>query len=78
MPFPADGQILATYLHGLFESPEACSALLRWAGLRNVQTTDYRARCEADLERLADTVESCLDTAKLRELFELGELQCVN
>ncbi len=74
----ADGQILATYLHGLFESPEACSALLRWAGLRNVQTTDYRARCEADLERLADTVESCLDTAKLRELFELGELQCVN
>ncbi|OIR06083.1 cobyric acid synthase [mine drainage metagenome] len=73
-----DGQILATYLHGLFESPEACSALLRWAGLRNVQTTDYRARCEADLERLADAVESCLDTVKLRELFELGEVQCVN
>jgi adenosylcobyric acid synthase len=73
-----DGQILASYLHGLFESPEACSALLRWAGLRNVQTTDYRARCEADLERLADTVESCLDTAKLHELFELGEVQCVN
>jgi adenosylcobyric acid synthase len=74
----ADGQILATYLHGLFESLEACCALLRWAGLRDVQTTDYRARCEADLERLADMVESCLDTAKLRELFELGEVQCVN
>ncbi|WP_122875563.1 cobyric acid synthase, partial [Pseudomonas viridiflava] len=28
----ADGQILGTYLHGLFESPAACSALLRWAG----------------------------------------------
>jgi adenosylcobyric acid synthase len=73
-----DGQILATYLHGLFESSEACSALLRWAGLNEVHTPDYRARCEADLERLADTVESYLDTAKLRELFELGEVQCVN
>ena len=69
----ADGQILATYLHGLFESPEACSALLRWAGLREVQTPDYGARCEADLERLADAVESYLDTEKLRKLFELGE-----
>jgi adenosylcobyric acid synthase len=73
-----DGQIFATYLHGLFDSPEACSALLRWAGLREVQTPDYRARCEADLERLADAVESCLDSSKLRELFELGETQCVN
>ncbi|MDP4028562.1 MAG: cobyric acid synthase [Gallionella sp.] len=73
-----DGLILATYLHGLFDSSEACNALLRWAGLREVQTADYRARCEADLERLADTVESCLDTAKLNELFELGEVQCVN
>jgi adenosylcobyric acid synthase len=66
-----DGQILATYLHGLFDSAEACSALLRWAGLREVQTPDYRARCEADLERLADTVEQHLDTSKLRELLNL-------
>jgi adenosylcobyric acid synthase len=66
-----DGQILATYLHGLFDSTEACNALLRWAGLHEVQTPDYRARCEADLERLADTVERYLDTARLRELFEL-------
>ncbi len=73
-----DGKILATYLHGLFESAEACNALLRWVGLREAQTPDYHARCEADLERLADTVENYLDTAKLRELFQLGEMQCVN
>ncbi|MFS9531800.1 hypothetical protein Q6247_27025, partial [Klebsiella pneumoniae] len=29
----ADGQILATYLHGLFDAPEACRALLAWAGV---------------------------------------------
>ncbi|KAF0206515.1 MAG: cobyric acid [Gallionellaceae bacterium] len=73
-----DGQILATYLHGLFDSTEACNALLRWAGLREVQTPDYRARCEADIDRLADAVESHLDTAKLRDLFHLGETQCVS
>ena len=74
----ADGQILATYLHGLFESTQACDALLRWAGLREAQTPDYHARCEADLERLADTVENYLDMAKLRDLFQMGEMQCAN
>jgi adenosylcobyric acid synthase len=64
----ADGQILGTYLHGLFESSPACAALLRWAGLREVQTVDYHALRERDIERLADLVEAHLDTQKLREL----------
>ena len=64
----ADGQILGTYLHGLFESPAACGALLRWAGLQNVQAVDYHALRERDIERLADLVEKHLDTAYLREL----------
>jgi len=66
-----DGQILGTYLHGLFESPPACAALLRWAGLREVQTVDYQALRERDIERLADLVERHLDTTKLRELCGL-------
>src|SRR3989338_4455602 len=73
-----DGHILATYLHGLFESSAATDALLRWAGLREAATPDYRARREADLERLADAVEQYLDTAKLRELFALEEMSCAN
>ena len=73
-----DGQILATYLHGLFESSAATDALLRWAGLREAATPDYRARREADLERLADAVEQYLDTAQLRELFALEEMPCAN
>ena len=64
----ADGQIFATYLHGLFESPAACSAMLRWAGLQDVQAVDYHALRERDIERLADLVENHLDTAYLREL----------
>ena len=64
----ADGQVLGTYLHGLFESPAACSALLRWAGLQDVQAVDYHGLRERDIERLADLVENHLDTAYLREL----------
>ncbi|MEE4689918.1 cobyric acid synthase [Pseudomonas alliivorans] len=66
-----DGQILGTYLHGLFESPAACGALLRWAGLRDVQAVDYHALRERDIERLADLVEKHLDGTLLRQLCGL-------
>ena len=67
----ADGQIFGTYLHGLFESPAACSALLRWAGLQDVQSVDYHALRERDIERLADLVQNHLDTGLLRQLCGL-------
>lgn len=67
----ADGQILGTYLHGLFESPQSCSALLRWAGLANVEKVDYHALRERDIERLADLVENHLDGRLLRQLCGL-------
>ncbi|MFY1018672.1 cobyric acid synthase [Ectopseudomonas khazarica] len=67
----ADGQVLGTYLHGLFEQPAAFAALLRWAGLREVQHVDYQALRERDIERLADQVEQHLDSATLRALCGL-------
>jgi len=67
----ADGQVLGTYLHGLFETPKACSALLRWAGLAEVQAFDYHGLRERDIERLADLVEAHLDTGKLANLCGL-------
>ncbi|MDN6858522.1 cobyric acid synthase [Pseudomonas sp. CAN2814] len=67
----ADGQVMGTYLHGLFESSASSSALLRWAGLREVQSIDYHALRERDIERLADQVEAHLNTEKLRALCGL-------
>jgi adenosylcobyric acid synthase len=67
----ADGQVMATYLHGLFEVPATCAALLAWAGLREARQVDYHARRERDIERLADLVEAHLDTRLLRELCGL-------
>jgi adenosylcobyric acid synthase len=57
----ADGRILATYVHGIFDSPAACAALLDWAGLKGAQGVDLAALREASLERLADCVEQNLE-----------------
>ena len=64
----ADGRILATYVHGLFDAPAACGALLEWAGMKGAQGVDLDALREASLERLADCVEQKLETGALRTL----------
>jgi adenosylcobyric acid synthase len=68
-----DGQILGTYLHGLFENAAACRALLQWAGAGEVGETDYRASREAAFERLADALEQHLDTAGLLRILGLEQ-----
>lgn len=57
----ADDQILGTYLHGLFDTPEASGALLRWAGLHSEHTVDTSALREASLDRIADATQPLLD-----------------
>ena len=70
-----DGRVIGSYLHGLFDEPEALAALLRWAGLRDAVTLDVHALREASIERLADAVERHLDTRTLEQL--LGMNACV-
>ncbi len=70
----ADGLVLGTYLHGLFDAPPALAALLRWAGLEDAETIDMHALREASIERLADAVEGHLDTGALWRL--LGDDAC--
>ncbi len=63
-----DGQVLGSYLHGLFDHPDALAALLGWAGAKELERVDLAARREADLDRLADTVERHMDVAALLEV----------
>ena len=55
-----DGQILVSYLHGLFDDPEACKALLEWAGLSCANPMDYGALREASIDRTADAISENL------------------
>jgi adenosylcobyric acid synthase len=61
-----DGQILGSYLHGMFDKASACTALLRWAGLRSEHAVDAAALREASLDRIADATAPLL--ARLLEL----------
>jgi len=65
-----DGQILATYCHGLFDEPAALAAMLRWAGAQPGDTHfDAAARREADIDRLADAVDQAFRWEKLAGLL---------
>jgi adenosylcobyric acid synthase len=61
----ADGNIFGSYVHGIFDEQESLTSLLAWAGLREVEAFDYRARQEADINRLADAVEQHFNTGWL-------------
>lgn len=50
----ADGQVLGSYLHGMFDTASACSALLRWAGLHSEHRVDTAQLREASLDRIAE------------------------
>ena len=69
----SDEQIIGTYLHGLFDTPSACAALLRWAGLRAVQPFDYPQLREQGIDRIADALEQHLDMQQIDALLGLGE-----
>ena len=59
-------QVLGCYLHGLFDTPEALSLVLRWAGLQHSRhKVDIHALHNAQIDRLADCLETQLDFEKL-------------
>ena len=67
-----DGQIFASYVHGLFDTPQALAALLDWAGLKDAAPFDLAAQREAALDRLADTLEQHLDWQRLNPVLKLS------
>lgn len=60
-----DNNILGTYLHGLFDLASAQKSLLNWAGAENISGLDHLDRQEAELDRLADTMEHHLNMDKI-------------
>jgi adenosylcobyric acid synthase len=60
-----DGQVVGTYVHGLFDHPQSCAAWLAWAGLIEPVAFDYEVLREQGLNRLADCLEVHLDWQKL-------------
>jgi adenosylcobyric acid synthase len=61
-----DQQILASYWHGLMDTPEALQAILRWAGAET-KLVDYQELREKSLDALADSAFESFDWVKLEQ-----------
>lgn len=67
-----DDQVIGTYLHGLFDLPEACRALLLWAGCRQHNALDLNDLREQGIDRIADVLERCFDFPRLENSLSRG------
>ncbi|KEQ19489.1 cobyric acid synthase [Endozoicomonas numazuensis] len=68
-----DGQILGSYLHGIFDHPDACKSILEWAGLEQVIVSDYNSIREEGIDRMADAIEDSMDMSRIMGvMFEVG------
>ena len=72
-----DGHILGSYLHGLFDAPEALESILRWGGLEEVRHIDRDQIRENELDRLADAIEQHMDWEKFEQSVPLSDRQYV-
>jgi adenosylcobyric acid synthase len=66
-----DGNIIGSYVHGVFEQALTCDVILKWAGLNNAESPDYHALREHDIDRLADMIENHMDIENLKQLLAL-------
>jgi len=63
----ADNNIIGTYLHGVFDHPEALKALLNWAGVKQGKDFDYDQHRNSEIDRLADSTEQHMNIDALIE-----------
>jgi len=68
----ADGQVAGSYVHGLFDHPQACAAWLQWAGVTKQVAYDYPQLREQSLEQLADSLRQHLNWAALAPYLPKG------
>ncbi|PJA32959.1 MAG: cobyric acid synthase CobQ, partial [Zetaproteobacteria bacterium CG_4_9_14_3_um_filter_53_7] len=68
-----DGQVLGTYLHGLFAGGEFRKAWLAEMGVHGQTDADHSKQIMHSLDLLADALEQAIDPALLQPLLTAGE-----
>lgn len=66
--FSDDNLVMGTYVHGLFDTPEAGQAVLNWAGCLTTQQIDIKQQREASINLLANTLADNFNFAWLNKL----------
>jgi adenosylcobyric acid synthase len=62
----ADNQVAGSYLHGMFDSPQALQHIIAWAGADTDEVETYASQQEHELDRLADACMAHLDWQKIQ------------
>lgn len=70
----ANNQIIATYLHGFFDSANATKQILHWLGVKQLTAPviDINQHRETQLERLSDVCIQYLALDKINSIIEQG------
>ncbi|MFT5612383.1 MAG: adenosylcobyric acid synthase [Arenicella sp.] len=69
-----DNNVLGTYLHGIFDLPQASDQLLTWAGLEKRGAIDLEQHRVQQLDRLADCLEHHLDSDFMSKLSRSAQV----
>ncbi len=65
-----DGQIIGTYVHGIFDHADALAALLNWVSpTQQLASFDIAQKREQSLQRLADVYQQHLDIERIQALI---------
>lgn len=65
-----DQQILGTYMHGLFDQTDTCSALLSWVGAISAHSVNFAMLREQGIALMASTVEQYMNMPLLEKHCE--------
>lgn len=58
-------QIMGTYLHGLFESPQVTSLICEWANQSTVESVDFESIKDNAINTIADAIEEYMNLEQL-------------
>lgn len=69
-----DQLIIGTYIHGIFDTPDACQLILEWVNneVAENSTIDLDKHREEQLEKLAEVFAKHLDLPKIQQIIDTG------
>jgi adenosylcobyric acid synthase len=73
--YSEDKLIMGTYLHGIFDQPQACQAILNWAGYVTERTINLDDEREAGINLITNALEDNFDFPLLKQALDSFNLE---